>query len=128
VLGEDRTKKVRDLAERFAATVNPEQPVLLHGDFWSGNFWVDEQGQPVWADPAVYHGHREIDLAMSRLFGGFRDAFYDGYAEVLPFDDGWENRVHFWQLYPLLVHVNLFGSVYIGELDARIAELERFLG
>ena len=126
-MGAERTLRVRNVAERYAALVKPEQPVFLHGDFWSGNFWMDANGQPVWADPAVYYGHREIDLAMSLLFGGFRDAFYEGYASIHRFDEDWENRTYFWQLYPLLVHVNLFGSAYLGELDYRIAKLLRAL-
>ena len=97
-----------------------ERPARLHGDLWSGNVHTDEEGQPVLIDPAVYGGHREIDLAMMKLFGGFSDRTFEAYHEVYPLEPGWKTRVELNQLYPLLVHVNLFGGHYAQSVE-RIA-------
>jgi fructosamine-3-kinase len=88
----------------------PEPPARLHGDLWAGNAMTDEHGDPVLIDPAVYGGHREVDLAMMRLFGGFGAAVFAAYDEVHPLADGHAERVAVYQLYPLLAHVNLFPS------------------
>ena len=98
-----------------------EAPSILHGDLWSGNFIVDDRGEACLIDPAVYYGHREADLAMTRLFGGFEPAFYDAYAEALPLDPGHEDRLPIYQLYHLLNHLNLFGGGYFGR-SKRILE------
>jgi len=90
-----------------------ESPALTHGDLWSGNFICDTAGQPVLIDPAAAFAHREIDLAMSRLFGGFDAAFYVAYEEVWPLESGFDKRLEVYQLYYLLVHVNLFGGGYV---------------
>lgn len=90
-----------------------ELPALIHGDLWSGNFMVNEKGDAVIIDPAVYFGHREMDLGMSQLFGGFHSKFYAAYNETYPLVPGWEKRVDYCNLYPLLVHVNLFGGGYV---------------
>jgi fructosamine-3-kinase len=95
----------------------PEDPARLHGDLWSGNALADAGGAPVLIDPAVYGGHREVDLAMMRLFGGFSGAVFAAYAEAHPPAPGHEDRVDLYQLYPVLVHVCLFGGRY-----ARTAE------
>jgi fructosamine-3-kinase len=89
-----------------------EKPALIHGDLWSGNFMSDENGMPVIYDPAVYYGNREMDIAMSLLFGGFDKTFYDFYNEEFPLRKNWKERVQLCQLYPLLVHLNLFGGSY----------------
>ena len=89
-----------------------EAPSLLHGDLWGGNYLVDERGQACLIDPATYFGHREADLAMTRLFGGFEPRFYGAYQDTLPLADGHEQRLPIYQLYHLLNHLNLFGSSY----------------
>lgn len=93
-------------------------PSLLHGDLWGGNYLVDAQGQPVLIDPAVYYGHREMDLAMTELFGGFSRRFYDAYDGVYPIDAGYAERRDLYQLYYILVHLNLFGESYGGQVDS----------
>ena len=90
-----------------------EAPALLHGDLWSGNFITGPQGQPCIMDPAVYYGHREMEIAFTKLFGGFDDTLYMVYQECFPLEAGAEQRVALCHLYPLLVHLNLFGSSYL---------------
>ena len=91
-----------------------ESPSLLHGDLWAGNRLVDRLGRNWLIDPAAHGGHREFDLAMMRLFGGFGLACFESYAEVLPLDDGWAERVSLHQIAPLVVHAIKFGGSYIG--------------
>lgn len=99
----------------------PEPPARLHGDLWSGNALTDDRGGPVLIDPAVYGGHREIDLAMMQLFGGFSRRVFQAYDEAYPLADGYPDRVPLYQLYPLLVHVVLFGGAYVGQLRRAVA-------
>ena len=95
-----------------------EAPARLHGDLWGGNLHVTSSGHPCLIDPAVYGGHREVDLAMMRLFGGFSERVFAAYDEAFPLASGWRHRVPLYQLYPLLVHVNLFGAGYVGQARA----------
>ncbi len=88
------------------------KPSLLHGDLWSGNFITDETGYACLIDPAVYFGHREADLAMTKLFGGFDSRFYSAYNEEYPLVAGYEYRENIYKLYHVLNHLNLFGSAY----------------
>ncbi len=100
-----------------------EPPCLLHGDLWSGNFLCAVDGQPAIFDPAVYYGHREADLAMPRLFGGFPSDFFEAYQSEWPLVDGWQERAELYKLYHLLNHLNLFGSGY---LDSCLDIVRRF--
>ncbi len=93
-----------------------EKPALLHGDLWSGNFLAKNGDTPMLIDPAIYYGNREMDIAMSKLFGGFNSDFYFAYNESRPLENGWEERIQICNLYPLLVHVNLFGGAYINQV------------
>jgi protein-ribulosamine 3-kinase len=88
------------------------RPALLHGDLWSGNFICDENAGPVLIDPAVYYGHPSVDLAMTTLFGGFRAAFYESYHYYAPFPANYKEQWEVCNLYPLLIHLYLFGSSY----------------
>ncbi len=104
------------LCRNLAWRCPEEQPALIHGDLWSGNFLCDPEGQPVLIDPAACFAHREMDLAMSRLFGGFDPVFYAAYEAAWPLEPGFEQRLEIYQLYYLLVHVNLFGGGYVGQV------------
>jgi len=98
------------IADLLACAIEP--PVLLHGDLWGGNYIVDERGEACLIDPAVYYGHREADLAMTRLFGGFDQAFYAAYQQAAPLAAGHGERMPIYQLYHVLNHFNLFGGGY----------------
>lgn len=111
--------KLTELCELILKNPLDEKPSLLHGDLWSGNYMCHE-GRPVFIDPAVYFGHREVDLAMTKLFGGFPETFFLAYQEVCFLEDGWQKRLDMWNIYPLLVHVNLFGGGYISQLRSHV--------
>ncbi len=89
------------------------KPSVLHGDLWSGNFMVNEMGNPVLVDPAFYYGDREVEMAFTTMFGGFDGAFYDAYNSEFPLEPNYKARFELYNLYPTLVHVNLFGGGYI---------------
>ncbi|MBN1678727.1 MAG: fructosamine kinase family protein [Anaerolineae bacterium] len=106
------------LMDRLPDLLDDVIPVsLLHGDLWGGNYLIDIRGEAVIIDPAVYYGHREMDLAMSELFGGFSGQFYDAYHTAYPLD-GYDERRALYQLYYILVHLNLFGESYGGRVDS----------
>jgi len=94
-----------------------ERPSLIHGDLWSGNYLVSEKKEPVLIDPAVAYAPREMDLGMMHLFGGFPQDVYSIYNEYFPLIEEWKTRISIWQLYYLLVHLNLFGSGYFSQVN-----------
>ncbi|WP_305039203.1 fructosamine kinase family protein [Enterococcus faecium] len=114
-----RQEKYLRFKERLLRSVEPKKitPRLLHGDLWSGNVFFDQQGQPIFVDPAVSYGNREQDIAMSQLFGGFRPEFLDAYQTIFPLEEGWEDRLPIYQLYYLLAHLNMFGESYGSQVD-----------
>lgn len=104
---------VERVCERIADLSGPpEPPARLHGDLWSGNVLAGADGRAWLIDPAAYGGHREVDLAMLRLFGSPGERVFAAYEEEAPLAPGHENRVELWQLFPLLVHAVLFGGHY----------------
>ncbi|HEY9661606.1 MAG TPA: fructosamine kinase family protein, partial [Allocoleopsis sp.] len=98
-------------------------PSLVHGDLWTGNAAVTQQGDPVILDPAVYFGDREVDLAMSQLFGSFPPNFYSAYNEAFPLPPGYQRRKILYNLYHILNHFNLFGGGYESQANQMIASL-----
>jgi len=113
----DFLKKFQSIYSKLTSIFPKERPALLHGDLWSGNVICDEEGQPCLIDPAVYYGHREMDLAFSKLFGGFDSRFYDAYESIVPLEPDFDSRMGIYNLYPLLVHLNLFGTAYLPGIE-----------
>lgn len=117
---EEASGEMKRLLEKLCTRVDryfsAEKPAALHGDLWTGNFSTDKAGNATIFDPAVYYGHREMDIAMSRLFGSFDHRFYLAYHDAFPLEPGWEERVHIANLYPLLAHLNIFGGSYSGQI------------
>ncbi len=99
------------------------QPSLVHGDLWSGNAAVTVSGEPVILDPATYWGDREVDIAMTEVFGGFPAAFYRGYNEEWELDSGYQERKTIYNLYHILNHFNLFGGGYGSQASRMISQI-----
>ncbi|SHL20585.1 Fructosamine-3-kinase [Chitinophaga jiangningensis] len=114
-------KQMERLCKQLPQIFPAEKPALLHGDLWSGNFMIGPDGRACVYDPSVYYGHREVDLAMTRLFGGFDTRFYYAYQSIYPLAPGWQQRIGVCQLYPLLVHTILFGGSYYGSVKEVLA-------
>jgi fructosamine-3-kinase len=111
------------IAARLVELGGPiEPPARLHGDLWAGNRLVDGDGRNWLIDPAAHGGHREFDLAMMRLFGGFGEDCYAAYREASPLEDGWEQRVALHQLAPLVVHAIKFGGGYVAAVDEALSQ------
>jgi protein-ribulosamine 3-kinase len=101
-----------------------EQPALLHGDLWSGNFMCNHTSEPVLIDPAVYYGHRCMDIAMTTLFGGFDKTFYDAYKYHFPLPTHYNIQIKICNLYPLLIHLLLFGRSYLTSIQQTLTDLQ----
>ncbi|MBD3617332.1 MAG: fructosamine kinase family protein [Gracilimonas sp.] len=110
-------RDVEALYKKLGSIFPSEKPALLHGDLWSGNYMFTKTGVASIYDPAVYYGHREMDIAMTRLFGGFSANFYEGYNDEFPLEAGFEDRITLCNLYPVLVHANLFGGSYCRQAE-----------
>ncbi len=125
-LPSDVHERVQEVAARLDDWLDePERPSLLHGDVWSGNILTDGGRVTGFVDPAIYYGHPEVELAFIGLFHTFGDRFFDAYAERRPIGDGFfDVRQHAYNLFPLLVHVRLFGGAYLGELVQTLGELQ----
>jgi fructosamine-3-kinase len=112
------------LFKKIDSIFNSEKPSLLHGDLWSGNFMCSDQSLPVLIDPTIYFGHRSMDLAMTTLFGGFDPVFYDSYNYYCPFPTNYPEQWEMCNLYPLLIHLNLFGESYLPDITATLKKLK----
>jgi fructosamine-3-kinase len=115
-------ESVLDDLDRMIGT-HATQPSLVHGDLWGGNWGATESAEPVLFDPAVHYADREVDIAMTRLFGGFGRAFYAAYEAEWPLPEGCERRAIVYNLYHLLNHFNLFGGGYLPQIRGALSAL-----
>ena len=110
-------RKAEKLYQELSSIIPEEKQALVHGDLWSGNFMCDEKGEPLIMDPAIYYGHREVDIAMTTMFGGFSQEFFQYYQQNFPMEQAWEQRLPIYNLYPILIHINLFGKSYLSGFE-----------
>ncbi|RXF72338.1 fructosamine kinase family protein [Arcticibacter tournemirensis] len=124
LIDQDTINKFNLLFCRMKEFLPEVKPALVHGDLWSGNYMIGEGETPVLIDPAIAYANRECDIAMSKLFGGFDEIFYESYNHHFPLEKNWNERTDLWNLYPLLIHLNLFGRSYLAAIKAA---LKRYL-
>lgn len=125
LLGKSETNQIEKLCNRLPQIFSTAAPTLLHGDLWSGNFLCGAGGVPVLIDPAVYYGHPSVDLGLTTLFGGFDAQFYEAYHYHKQLPPNYKDEWDLCNLYPLLIHLLLFGSGYLGAIRQT---LQRFAG
>lgn len=113
-------EKIDRLYKNIEQIIPQEKASLIHGDLWSGNYLISEKGKPCIYDPAIAYAPREMDIAMMKLFGGYPAQIFNTYNEVFPLEKNWEYRIALWQLYYILVHVNLFGGAYYSQAQGLI--------
>lgn len=124
-LSDEDVRSGERLMQRLPDLIPAQPASLIHGDLWSGNVIAGPGGALCLIDPAAHFGWAEADLAMTTLFGGFSDTFYDAYGAARPLDPGWRDRIPLYNLYHLLNHLNLFGASYRFEVRSI---LKRFGG
>ncbi|SMG39045.1 Fructosamine-3-kinase [Marivirga sericea] len=116
----EEIKKFDCLFQKLEDILPETQPSLVHGDLWSGNFMIGEEDTPFLIDPSIHYNFRETDIAFTHLFGGFDRQFYDAYNSYYPLAKGFQDRIALYNIYPLLVHLNLFGTGYYGSLMSNL--------
>ncbi len=117
------SKIILDLLKKNKSFFTDRTPSLIHGDLWSGNIGTDIHNRPRLFDPSLYYGDYEADIAMTELFGGFDQKFYEGYNHIKKFESGYKKRTNFYKLYHILNHLNIFGGSYKYDLDRIIRKI-----
>jgi protein-ribulosamine 3-kinase len=124
LLNANQVALFQNLYPHIPAIFDEHPPALLHGDLWSGNFMCTSDNQPVLIDPATYYGHRSIDLGMTTLFGGFESIFYETYRYHAPFPSNYKEQWSVCNLYPLLIHLLLFGRSYLPSIERTLNDFQ----
>lgn len=121
----EQYRKVRQIIiDKLAA--HHSEPSLLHGDLWGGNYMFTDIGQPALIDPSSFYGDREFDLGVTTVFGGFDANFYQAYSEAYPLDEGSDQRIEFYRMYYLMVHLVKFGSMYASGVQSEMNKIQGF--
>jgi fructosamine-3-kinase len=115
-------KNIDKLFKNIEQLVPKEKASLIHGDLWSGNYLITENAKACIYDPAICYASREMDIGMMKLFGGYPQSVFEIYNEIFPLEADWKYRIELWQLYYILVHVNLFGSSYFQRAKSMLAK------
>lgn len=121
----DEINQFDDLFKKLNEILPDTAPSLVHGDLWGGNFMIGEKNKPYLIDPSIHYNFRETDIAFTHLFGSFDSKFYDSYNYHFPLEAGFQHRISLYNIYPLLVHLNLFGSGYYGSVMSNLKEYVR---
>ena len=119
-IGQKEVKAFEKLFTKLNAIFPSLQPSLVHGDLWSGNIIGHDEAGAYFIDPAIHYGHSETDLAFTHLFGSFEPSFYQAYQEIRPLAPGFQDRISIYNLYPLLLHLNLFGQAYLPSISSSL--------
>jgi fructosamine-3-kinase len=117
-ISQSHTRQFEKLYKKFPEIFPEEKPALVHGDLWNGNFITGKDGYACLVDPAVHYGNREAELSFTKLFGGFDPGFYQAYQQAFPLEKCFAQRVDIYNLYPLMVHVNLFDGGYAASVES----------
>jgi len=117
LLQHNHLNSFKNLYNSLSEILPKENPSLVHGDLWSGNFICGKDQTPYFIDPAIYFGNREMDIAMTQLFSGFDNFYLNYYNEIYPLEKGWKERINIHNLYPRLVHLILFGNSYLSGIE-----------
>jgi len=125
LLNQKEQKAAENLCADLKNIFPNEKPALLHGDLWNGNILTRPDGDMTLIDPAIHYGHREMDLALADLFGGFDDVFFETYNEIFPLAENFKERKTIAQLYPLLVHAYLFEGYYIKDVKTILKKFSK---
>ena len=122
ILDKETKNKVK---EKIKSELLKHEPIntLVHGDLWSGNVGIDKSGKGVIFDPASWWADNEVDIAMSKLFGGFRKEFYEEYHKIFPIKKGFENRIIIYNFYHILNHANMFGGTYLNQVNSYVTNI-----
>jgi len=125
VLDKETINKVK---EKIKSELLNHKPIntLVHGDLWSGNVGIDKSGKGVIFDPASWWADNEVDIAMTRLFGGFRKEFYEEYHKIFPLKEGFEKRITIYNFYHIINHANIFGGSYFNQVKDYAKEIVNF--
>jgi len=110
---------INKVKEKIKSELLNHKPInaLVHGDLWSGNAGMDKNGKGVIFDPASWWADNEVDIAMTKLFGGFRKEFYEEYHRIFPLKNGFEKRIIIYNFYHILNHANMFGGGYLNQVE-----------